>query len=227
MDLESAESGKPGDGLPACYGRPETCKNGRESPPADPEEPSRRRDPNTWKLSRWSRLGWGCHAADVLPCVPTRCPYRESQRCDDFAPGAGRPCRIELLEARRLAEAYDRQFARARIVLGEATYYPSIKELVILQLRIARINQRNDWMLLHLDEAKRDPDWWNRQWELTSKYHTTTLNKWGQAIARLKEASADPLLGWTDFERTQYIMSGIGPACDIKTREHTLEHLRK
>lgn len=212
------------DCLPASYECTGARKNGSEPMNHETDSPTRRQDQATWSRSRWSRLGWGCHRHDVLPCMPVTCPYRERTGCGDVAPGNGRPCPFETFEARSLAVAYDREFGRARGVLGDSIYLDLVREMVICQLRLDRISMRDNWLDLNRAEALKDPGWFASENERLHRYHVTALNKWTAVRDRLREAAADPYAGWIDLFRVQYVLHGVGPACDIASHEVSLDN---
>lgn len=211
------------DCLPASNAGSDACKNGTVAASGRPYRSEKRLDPTTWHLSRWSRLGWGCHRHDLMPCMPETCPYRELRRCDDAAPGAGKPCPYEISEAQSLIDGYNVEFRLARGVLGDTIYLDLLREMVTLKLRLDRIILRDDWLGRHREKAIQDPDWFVDEVNRVHRYHVMVLNKWLSIREQLHEASADPLIGWLDIYRVQYVTTGFGPACNLRTREVSLD----
>lgn len=157
--------------------------------------------------------------------MPATCPYSERTACGALAPGGGKPCPFERCDARRLLTAYDREFGRARQVLGDEIYVQHVRDMVVLQLRLDRISLRDNWLDLHCEEALADVDWFNAEVSRLHRYRVTVFNKWVMLRDNLREAAADPLLGWIDLYRVQYVLHGIGPACELATREVNLENV--
>lgn len=209
----------PPDGL-----RATSCRSGARNNGGLPDNdiPSRE-DPKTWQHSRWSAVGWGIHCRGFLPCNPTRCRYAERRGCSN-PPGSGASCPFEVDLCRERVGAYSREFPRARGVLGDEVTLSLLRELALLDVRMLRVKIRMNWLELNIQELMRDPDTVEKETRLTFKYETTLRNRWLEIVERLREANKDPRADWPHIFYVQYVMTGIGPACDLKTREVNYDH---
>lgn len=185
-------------------------------------------DSNTWKRSRWSSLGWGIHCKSILPCDPDRCRYIDRRQCEE-PPGDNRPCSFETRLFFYYLHGYDRQFQRARDVLGDDDYLALLNELAFLEVRLLRIKVRQNWLDLHWHEVKDDHDFVTKEVDRTFKYGTTARNRWAVIINALTQASLPPMHGLIDMFRVEWLKGwteyGVGPACDIETREVSFERV--
>jgi len=185
-----------------------------------------REDPETWQRSRWSAIGWGCHCKGVRPCFRDRCRYRDLIECEEH-PGDGELCPHEVRLFAFCADGYNRQFWKARDVLGDKAYIDRVRELALIELRMHRVAMRLTWLEKDRYAAARDVDWFNGEIDRLFKYNRTTGNRLLRVLEELEVASLPPKHGLPHIFCVEWALKmvnyGIGPVCIIETREVTFD----
>lgn len=105
---------------------------------------SRRDDPQTWKISRYSSLGYGVMINDVLPSVgPDRCVYSDRcAACYKTRCTAGGSCGAEQHLFDAFVASMNVAYSYARQLLTNAEYDSVARELAIVSLQMARLSAR-------------------------------------------------------------------------------------
>lgn len=105
---------------------------------------STRDDPQTWKVSRYSALGYGVMIDDVLPSVgPDRCVYSDRcAACYKTRCTAGGSCSAEQHLFDAFIASMTTSYSYARSLLTDAEYDSVVRELAIVSLQMARLSAR-------------------------------------------------------------------------------------